>query len=100
MYEHGIFWMSLPPCGIQKSFYGKAKIGYRFLDEQHKVSEYFLKSYDTIVCKITANNEFQKLWDDYSHTTMKHINAFRRYYGFADMSKKEWDGLLYVTNAM
>ena len=48
-----------------------------------------LKSYYTIVCEI-RNGEFIRLWDGYSKTTAKHIDAFRMYYGFKALSKREW----------
>ena len=59
----------LDPNGSSKSFYGKAKV----IEEN---GEKFLLSYDTIVCKIDKNDNFIKLWDGYSATTMRHINAF------------------------
>ena len=52
-------------------------------------SGFMLRSYNTIVCKY-YNGVFFKSWDGYSHTTMKHINAFRKYLNLAPLSKKEW----------
>lgn len=49
-----------------------------------------LKSYYTPVCKITTGGEFVKLWEGYSATTMKHINAFRTANGFRALSKRAW----------
>lgn len=66
----------------QKSFYGKAKviiIG----------SVQYLKSYDTIVCYL-VNNTLYKTWNDYSATTMKHVNAFLESNNMSKLSKKEW----------
>lgn len=48
-----------------------------------------LKSYYTEVAEI-RNGEFIRLWDGYSVTTMKHIDAFRKYYGLKTIGKREW----------
>lgn len=70
----------------QNSYYGKAKEieydGYKFL-----------KSYKTIVCAIKPNGEFVRFWNDYSVTTMNHINDFRNKNGLSKLSKKEWKEL-------
>lgn len=66
----------------QKSFYGKATV-------IENGNEILLKSYNTIVCKIVDGN-FVKLWDGYSNTTARHINAFRKLYGFSQINKTEW----------
>ena len=67
----------------QKSYYGKAKI----LTTKNGV---YLLSYNTIVCGM-VNNEFYRYWDDYSVTTMNHINDFLRYLGFAcNIGGKKW----------
>lgn len=50
---------------------------------------YILKSYNTEVAAIVGGSFF-KLWNGYSVTTMKHINAFRYYFGFPGMNKREW----------
>ena len=50
---------------------------------------YTLKSYYTTVAAI-VDGDFVKTWDGYSVTTMKHINAFREYFGFARMGKRDW----------
>lgn len=68
----------------QKSFYGKARL--------IKCSDgLFLQSYETIVAMIDNNGQFHRLWDGYSATTAKHIEAFRRENGLHSISKKEWD---------
>lgn len=67
----------------QKSFYGKANvitIG----------NVQYLKSYDTIVCYL-VNNTLYKTWNDYSATTMKHVNAFLESNNMSKLSKKEWE---------
>ena len=48
-----------------------------------------LKSYYTHVCAI-IQGKFYKLWEGYSATTMKHINIYRKMYGFNTISKREW----------
>lgn len=64
----------LPCFGTRKSFYGKAKC------IETTCGEKILLSYDTKVCKITANNEFVMLWDGKSQTTTRHIKSFRIFY--------------------
>lgn len=69
-----------------KSFYGKAKViecnGCKLL-----------KSYDTIVCKIDSNGSFIKMWNGYSTTTMRHINAFLDLFGVIGGGKSWWNSL-------
>lgn len=78
-----------PVTSRNQSYYGKAKrIEFKGVK--------YLKSYDTIVCAITAEGEFIRLWDKYSPTTGNHINDFRAFYGFETISKKEW-GKIEVT---
>lgn len=50
---------------------------------------YILKSYYTNVCEI-RNGKFIKLWQGYSNTTLKHINAFCSYFRMPFFSKREW----------
>lgn len=75
-----------PVVSRNKSYYKKAKV------IEFKGVKY-LKSYDTIVCAITAENEFIRLWDDYSPTTQNHINDFRALYGFEVIGKKQWENI-------
>ena len=65
----------------QKSFYGKAKT------EKGK-----LYSYGTLVCSIIDGNLYRH-WDDYSATTMRHINSFLRANGLSSLRKKEWESM-------
>lgn len=78
---------NLSPMGYEraKSFYGKAKVIEK--DNGEKV----LQSYDTEVCKITANGEFVRLWWGYSVTTMRHVNSFLQFFGIAGGGKAWWD---------
>lgn len=75
----------LRPVDNRKSFYGKAKVIEK--DNGEKV----LQSYNTEVCKITSGGEFVRLWDDYSATTMRHVNAFLSLFGIAGGGKAWWD---------
>lgn len=72
-------------CG-NKSFYGKAKV-----IECDGVK--YLKSYSTIVCAITPDNKFVRLWGGYSATTQKHIDSFVRLFdlNYCGMRKKDWE---------
>ena len=67
--------VELNPLYGQKSFYGKAKL-------IETPTKKYLLSYSTLVCYWNEENAtFCKLWDDYSVTTMKHINRFMCYLG-------------------
>lgn len=70
-----------------KSFYGKARI------IEKDSGERILQSYDTEVCKITPGGEFVRLWDGYSLTTMRHINAFIELFNISGGGKSWWDSL-------
>ena len=67
----------------QKSYYRKAFV------LQDASGNVFLQSYDTIVCGI-VNGKFVRYWNDYSVTTMNHINDFRKLYSIPKMNKKAW----------
>lgn len=73
-----------PQYTRQKSFYGKARV-----IKTGKKS--LLRSYDTIVCGINTKGKFVRLWNDYSVTTMLHINEYRQQNGMPALSKKEWN---------
>ena len=75
----------LRPVDNRKSFYGKAKVIEK--DNGEKV----LQSYNTEVCKITSGGEFVRLWDNYSATTMRHVNAFLSLFGIAGGGKTWWN---------
>ena len=61
--------------GHEKSFYGKAVV------TEYDNGEKVLQSYQTDVCKITAEGAFVRLWDGESVTTMRHVNSFLCFYG-------------------
>lgn len=77
----------LQPYDHHKSFYKKAYV--------YETNEwYFLKSYETYVCGVRKSNmTIYKIWDDYSATTMRHINAFLTHLGCSDGGKKWWNAL-------
>lgn len=49
-----------------------------------------LRSYQTDVAYFDHDGKFHKTWDDYSATTLKHINLFRKNKGLAPLNKREW----------
>lgn len=83
--------VKLNPMGIQKSFYGKARI------ECHLDGTRILISYSTPVAKIVPDDtcpegvKFVRLWHGWSATTMRHINAFRAFYGLDSIRKRDWE---------
>ena len=60
----------LTPTNGRKSFYGKAKV--LIADDGTET----LFSYDTPIIKRTPAGELVKLWDGWTATTGRHINAF------------------------
>ena len=77
----------LEPYDHHKSFYKKA-----YVLETNEW--YFLKSYNTYVCGVKKSDmTIYKMWDDYSATTMRHINAFLTYLGCPDGGKAWWNAL-------
>lgn len=60
----------LIPTDGRKSFYGKAKV---FIGDDGTETLY---SYNTPIIKRTPTGELVKLWDDWTATTGRHINAF------------------------
>ena len=57
------------------------------------MSRVVLISYNTIVCGWSSNYGFVRHWGDYSSTTMRHINEFRKQLGYPSLSKKAWEAL-------
>ena len=80
--------MNLIPSNsqAQKSFYGKAKV---VIDG----GKAYLQSYATFVCYMDENGQFHRLWNGWSATTARHINAFRIAYSLPTISKKEWNSM-------
>lgn len=77
----------LNPTDSCKSFYGKVSVIIRPNGDR------ILRSYTTHVAKIDSNGSFHKLWNGYSATSMRHINAFCDTYGINGGGKKWWDSL-------
>lgn len=73
----------LQPTNNRKSFYGKVKV----IERDNGTVE--LQSYNTIVARI-RNGKFERLWDDYSATTMNHINSFLDAFGISGGGKAWW----------
>lgn len=69
------------------SYYGKAVV----IRDARKHTTY-LRSYQTIVCKI-VNGKFFRTWDDFSVTTLRHVDEFRRQNNLPGISKKEWSAM-------
>ena len=77
----------LPAIGdARKSFYNKAIV------TEYDNGDVELMSYATTVCRI-RNGKFEKLWDEYSATIMRHINAFLRFYDIPGGGKAWWESL-------
>ena len=50
-----------------------------------------LRSYYTDVCRYNPKTDtFEKTWNGFSVTTLKHINIFRRFLALNTLSKREW----------
>lgn len=77
----------LEPIDNRKSFYHKCRVFER--EDGSKV----LQSYNTYVCKINPDGTFHKTWAYYSPTTMRHINAFLKFYNIQGGGKEWWDSL-------
>ena len=74
----------LTPIDSAKSFNWRCKV----LESNKK---YYLLSYNTIVCCWDKEQSvFVKLWDDYSVTTMRHINSFTHFIGLPSCRGKHW----------
>lgn len=73
-----------------KSFYNKAIV----IEQDNGDIE--LQSYSTIVCRI-RNGKFERLWDGYSSTTMRHVNSFLELYGISGGGKAWWNKLKVVS---
>lgn len=78
----------LCPVDGRKSFYGKAYV-------QREGYALVLYSYDTKVCSC-VNGNIVKHWNNYSATTMRHVNAFVQYCGLPGGGKAWWMKLPYV----
>ena len=73
----------IPEYNRQKSFYKKAHV------TEYSKNYSILTSYKTEVAAIQGKTFF-RLWDDYSVTTLNHVNEYRQQNGLDSISKKEW----------
>lgn len=84
-------WMLL--AKKQKSYYAKAFV------VSNRYGFHYLFSYQTLVAVYdTVNKVFYRVYNDYSVSTMNHINDFRLDYNLDIISKKEWLNIPVVTN--
>ena len=49
----------------------------------------YLQSYDTLILHVDNKGKVHKLWNEYSKTTLNHINDFLRPMGYS-FNKKQW----------
>lgn len=50
----------------------------------------YLQSYDTLILSIDNAGNIKKLWNEYSQTTLKHINSFMALFHLETFNKKSW----------
>lgn len=68
--------------------------------------EYVLVSYDTVVMsaiEIDGAMSFTRESDmqlSSSSTTVRHVNAFRKYFGLSALTKRQWDDMKKWTNKL
>ena len=79
--------MPLAPIDGRKSFYGKCEV---FSVKFDNSSGVILYSYNTPVIAVIDGNPV-KLWNDWSSTTGRHVNAFLSSCGLPTVTKKQWD---------
>ena len=82
----GLMAVDVPACCLeQKSLYGKAL-------EISTSMGYELISYSTKVARIEVDcKKLVRLWDGYSATTMRHVNAWLQWHGMNPITKKQWE---------
>ena len=57
----------------------------------------YLQSYDTLVLSVNiATGKIKKLWDGYTATTLKHVNAFLKGFNGLQFNKKSWENFTEV----
>ena len=77
----------LRPYGC-KSFYGKARIAH-IESKSGRIYE-ILISYNTAVAMLDSAGRFIRLWNGYSATTARHIDAFLNRYKLPGVGKHAW----------
>lgn len=71
----------------KQQYYGKARLVEVYSRNNLTI---YLISYNTAVAKIDTNGHFIRLWDGYSATTQKHIDAFMNRFGMRGLCKADW----------
>ena len=57
----------------------------------------YLQSYDTIVLSVDIlTGTIEKLWNGYTATTLKHVNAFLKGFNGQQFNKKTWENFTEV----
>ena len=57
----------------------------------------YLQSYDTIVLSVDIlTGTIKKMWDGYTATTLKHVNAFLKGFNGQQFNKKSWENFTEV----
>ena len=57
----------------------------------------YLQSYDTIVLSVDIlTGTIKKMWDGYTATTLKHVNAFLKGFNGLQFNKKSWENFTEV----
>lgn len=52
----------------------------------------YLQSYDTLILSVNiATGTIKKMWDGYTATTLKHVNAFLKGFNGQQFNKKTWE---------
>lgn len=78
---------------FNKRAYTAEKYEYSESVKQDILVESVLISYNTIVCGWSKKDGFVRYWGDWSSTTMRHINEFRKQLEYPSISKKAWENL-------
>ena len=84
----GLMAVEVPACGAgQKSLYDKAleictSMGYELISNVTKVARIEVDQ---------DGKKLARLWDGYSATTMRHINAWLQWHGMNPITKKQWE---------
>lgn len=57
----------------------------------------YLQSYDTIILSVDiSTGTIKKMWDGYTATTLKHVNAFLKGFNGLQFNKKSWENFTEV----
>lgn len=78
----------LKPYYGRASFYGKARIAH-IQSKSGRLYEVLI-SYNAAVAMLDNKGHFIRLWNGYSATTARHIDAFRARFGMCGIGKHNW----------